>query len=142
RERGERGSLTVHAVFAAVLLMAAVGAAMLWSSISTARHKVAAAADLTALSAAQSLVTDQPTAAPVVNEQVVDRVEGAESEGSEMGDVGGKPCEVAVRVAGLNGVRVIGCVVDAGAVTVRVSVQVELPVGTVSLDASARAGPV
>lgn len=55
----EKGSATLHSLFAAVLLVTALVAATLWSTISTARHKLATAADLTALSAAQSLTTTQ-----------------------------------------------------------------------------------
>ncbi|WP_372446363.1 pilus assembly protein TadG-related protein [Kribbella aluminosa] len=52
--RSERGSATLQVVFAAVLLFAVFAVAILWSAISTARHKLSAAADLTALSAAQA----------------------------------------------------------------------------------------
>ena len=59
----EKGSATLHSLFAAVLLITALTAATLWSAVSTARHKLTTAADLTALSAAQSLDA-QPIADP------------------------------------------------------------------------------
>ena len=59
----ERGSATLHSLFAAVLLITALTAATLWSATSTARHKLTTAADLTALSAAQSL-NAEPVADP------------------------------------------------------------------------------
>jgi len=58
----EKGSATLHSLFAAVLLLTALTAATFWSTISTARHKLATAADLTALSAAESLTTNPATA--------------------------------------------------------------------------------
>ena len=60
----EKGSATLHSLFAAVLLLTALAAATLWSTISTARHQLATAADLTALSAAESLATPPPTTTP------------------------------------------------------------------------------
>ena len=58
--RNQKGSATLHSLFAAVLLLTALAGATLWSTISTARHKLATAADLTALSAAQSLTATDP----------------------------------------------------------------------------------
>ncbi|MFC6161371.1 pilus assembly protein TadG-related protein [Kribbella jiaozuonensis] len=57
--RSERGSATIHTLLAAVLLITALAAATLWSTISTARHRLTTAADLTALSAAQFLATSE-----------------------------------------------------------------------------------
>jgi secretion/DNA translocation related TadE-like protein len=118
--RTERGSATLHTLFAAVLLFTAFTAAILWSAISTARHKLAAAADLTALSAAQSLNTTQPaSAAPPAT-----------------------PCATAARVAVLNKVHLTACVIASDAVTVEVSLQLDLRLARPTLTAAARAGPL
>jgi len=60
--RTDRGSGTIHVLTACLLLSTALAVAILWATISTARHKLAAAADLTALSAAYAL-TASPCAA-------------------------------------------------------------------------------
>jgi secretion/DNA translocation related TadE-like protein len=62
-QRCERGSGTVHTLTACLLLATALAVAILWAAVSTARHKVAAGADLTALSAAYALATDPCAAA-------------------------------------------------------------------------------
>ncbi|MEU8226086.1 Rv3654c family TadE-like protein [Kribbella sp. NPDC048915] len=118
--RSERGSATLHSLFAAVLILTALTAAILWSAISTARHKLAAAADLTALSAARFL-TDPPAATTGPNPT---------------------PCAAAVRVAVLNDVQLTECAISAGSVTVEVSVSLDLRVARPTLTAAARAGPV
>ncbi|WP_410789005.1 pilus assembly protein TadG-related protein [Kribbella sp. C-35] len=126
--RTERGSATLHTLFAAVLLFTALTAAILWSAISTTRHKLAAAADLTALSAAQSLNTIQsPTTA-----QPSDIAQPS----------GTAPCVTAARVAVVNKVRLAACVVASGAVTVEVSLELDLRVARPTLTAAARAGPL
>ena len=116
--RAERGSATLHTLFAAVLLFTALTAAILWSAISTARHKLAAAADLTALSAAQSPRATQGRASAAA------------------------PCATAARVAVANKVRLTACAVAADAVTVEVSLEVDLRVTRPTLTAEARAGPL
>ncbi len=59
----DRGSGTIYVLTACLLLSTALAAAILWAAISTARHKLAAAADLTALSAAHSLTSAPCTTA-------------------------------------------------------------------------------
>jgi secretion/DNA translocation related TadE-like protein len=114
----ERGSATIHTLLAAVLLITALAAATLWSAISTARHKLTTAADLTALSAARSLAPPAGFAAPDT------------------------PCETATRIAILNEVRLANCDATTDAVTVRVSLELDLPLGRPTLSATARAGPL
>ena len=135
----EKGSATLHTLFAAVLLMTALAAAVLWSTISTARHKLATAADLTALSAAQSLTSSQtaidieadpatysalrPQAAPVTG-PVLD------------------PCATAARVAALHKVHLAACDLTSTSVTVRVALELDLRITHPTLAATSRAGPV
>lgn len=145
--RSERGSATLQVLFASVLLLAVFGVAILWSAISTARHKVSAAADLTALSAAQAL--NAPTAGLTTPSGVPgaagDRASGASVVATTQGVLGVssvEACVVAGRVAVRNGVRLTGCEVVADAVSVEVSVDVDLRVVRAPLTASARAGPV
>ncbi|MGW6196060.1 pilus assembly protein TadG-related protein [Kribbella sp. NPDC055110] len=137
--RTERGSATLHTLFAAVLLLTAFTAAILWSAISTARHKLAAAADLTALSAAQSLSTAQfgSAAQPLgSNGQLGDSERPA-------GDAAlAAPCAEAARTAVLNKVELTACVVASDAVTVEVSLQLDLRLTRPTLTAAARAGPL
>ena len=130
--RSERGSATLHTLFAAVLLFTALTAAILWSAISTARHKLTAAADLTALSAAQSLSIqpDDATGEPSSAEQ------------SSVTTPPTTPCATAARTAALNKVELTACVVSSDAVTVEVSLQLDLRVTHPTLSAAARAGPV
>ncbi len=61
--RSDRGSGTIHVLTACLLLSTALATAILWAAISTARHQLAAAADLTALSAANSLASTPCTTA-------------------------------------------------------------------------------
>ncbi|WP_405063735.1 flp pilus-assembly TadE/G-like family protein [Kribbella sp. NBC_01505] len=63
RRRSERGSGTIHMLTACLLLSTALAVAVLWAAVSTARHKLGAAADLTALSAAFSLAATPCVAA-------------------------------------------------------------------------------
>ena len=149
--RTERGSATLHTLFAAVLLFTALTAATLWSAISTARHKLAAAADLTALSAAQSLsATQSPTTAePSSTAQLLgaarligsdDRLEHHEQPAGIVPPA--TPCATAARVAALNKVHLTACVVASDAVTVEVSLQLDLRLTRPTLTAAARAGPL
>ncbi|MGZ0149242.1 pilus assembly protein TadG-related protein [Kribbella sp. WER1] len=135
-KRSERGSATLQVLFCGVLLFAVFAAVILWSAISTARHKVSAAADLAALSAAQVLTTPS----------VGDARRGSYllSSSGRAGAVapGSEACRVAGRVAGGNGARLVGCEVVGGVVSVQVSVEVDLRVGRVTLVGWARAGPV
>jgi secretion/DNA translocation related TadE-like protein len=125
--RSERGGATLHVLFAAVLLFTALVAATLWSAVSTARHRLTAAADLTALSAAQSLTAsqyvdpDEPHAAITPPKT---------------------PCETAARTAALNKVRLTACQVTSTAVTVQVSLQLNLRFTQPTMTSIARAGPV
>ncbi|RZT15366.1 putative Flp pilus-assembly TadE/G-like protein [Kribbella sp. VKM Ac-2569] len=131
--RTERGSATLHTLFAAVLLFTALTAAVLWSAISTARHKLTAAADLTALSAAQSLGAARP---------VRSNGQFEHHEQSHGNAPPATPCATAARVAVLNKVQLTACVVASDAVTVEVSVELDLRLTRPTLTAAARAGPL
>jgi Flp pilus assembly protein TadG len=145
--RSERGSATLQTLFAAALLFTALTAAILWSAISTARHKLSAAADLTALSAAQSLSTSEAIDAP-------DHLNPREDQPAHRADVAERPmmapsatppstpCATAARTAALNKVQLTACVVSGDAVTVEVSVRLDLRLTRPTLSAAARAGPV
>jgi hypothetical protein len=143
--RTERGSATLHTLFAAVLLFTALTAAILWSAISTARHKLAAAADLTALSAAQSLSATQSSstaqllgaARPIGSD---DQLEHREQPAGIVPPA--TPCATAARVAVLNKVHLTACAVASDVVTVEVSLQLDLRLTRPTLTAAARAGPL
>jgi hypothetical protein len=143
--RTERGSATLHTLFAAVLLFTAFTAAILWSAISTAHHKLATAADLTALSAAQSLSSAQSFSAAQLSSAA--RPIGSDGQLEHDEQPAGiappaTPCATAARVAVLNKVRLTACVVASDAVTVEVSLQLDLRLTRPTLTAAARAGPL
>jgi hypothetical protein len=71
-----------------------------------------------------------PAAAPVVARAVAPVVAGA------------TPCETAARIASLNKVHLTNCKVTTDAVTVEVSLQLDLPLGRPTVSATARAGPL
>lgn len=166
--RSERGSATLHVLFAAVLLFTALAVAILWSAISTARHKLTAAADLTALSAAQSLTTTEPGSAepgstgpgstgpgstePVAAEPIAPDLASARptlarptlalpNQTARASPPAGA-CVVAARAAALNRVQLRACEVTSTAVTVEVSLEIDLRLAHPTLTAIARAGPV
>ena len=131
-KRTEQGSATLHVIFMSALLFAALTAATLWTAISTARHKLAAAADLTALSAAQAMVDGLPTAPATTSARPAQLTSASPAQ----------PCATAARTAALNDVHLTSCEVTSTAVTVEVSVELELRIARPTLTASARAGPV
>ncbi|MFI7060553.1 Rv3654c family TadE-like protein [Kribbella sp. NPDC050124] len=113
RVKSERGSGSLLTLFTCLTLATTVAMAILWSAISTARHQLAAAADLTALSAAHAL----PSGAT-------------------------DPCVAARRIAATHEVALADCRTSADSVTIRVTKPLNLPaVGTPTLTAQARAGP-
>ncbi|MEV0287140.1 MULTISPECIES: Rv3654c family TadE-like protein [unclassified Kribbella] len=113
RVKSERGSGSLLTLFACLILATAVAMAILWTSISTARHQLAAAADLTALSAAHSLTSGTAD-----------------------------PCTTAHRIAATHHVNLTACHVTADTVTIRVTKQLTLPaLGTPTLTTQAQAGP-
>jgi Flp pilus assembly protein TadG len=149
----EKGSATLHSLFAAVLLLTALAAAILWSTISTARHKLATAADLTALSAAQSLTN------PAVNDA------GTTASGATTFDITGArtasgatgpdltassspaldrttPCAIAARIAALHKVDLVACHPTPASVTIQVALDLRLPFTHPTLTTTARAGPL
>lgn len=100
-------------LFSCLLLATAIAMATLWAAISTTRHNLATAADLTALSAAQSLASGTAD-----------------------------PCTTAHRIATTHQVRLTSCQATADTVTIQVAKQLTLPaVGSPTLTAQARAGP-
>ncbi|MEV0798043.1 flp pilus-assembly TadE/G-like family protein [Kribbella sp. NPDC050281] len=129
----ERGSATVLSLLAALLLLTALTVATLWSSISTARHKLSAAADLTALSAAQALTaTTQSAATPPTGDN-----------DTAPDPAGAAPCQIADRIATLHKVHVTSCHATPTAVTITVTLQLHLPpFAHPTLTTTARAGPL
>jgi secretion/DNA translocation related TadE-like protein len=113
RRRAERGSGTLLTLFMGLVLATAVAMAILWSAISIARHKLAAAADLTALSAAQALASGAPD-----------------------------PCTTADRIATTHHVDLADCQLAVDSVSIRVTTQLHLAaIARPTLSATARAGP-
>jgi secretion/DNA translocation related TadE-like protein len=97
----------------AVLVLAGV-AAVLWTAVSAGRHRVAAAADLSALSAAQVLQAGDPD-----------------------------PCRTAVRIALSHRAEVASCQVDRETVEVVAAVRLDFgSLGQPTIKATARAGPL
>jgi Flp pilus assembly protein TadG len=149
----EKGSATLHSLFAAVLLLTALAAAILWTTISTARHKLATAADLTALSAAQSLATPAATDADTTASGATPfDITGA---GTASGAAGPDlttssptalnrttPCATAARIAALHKVDLVACHPTPTSVTIRVALDLRLPFAHPTLTTTARAGPL
>jgi secretion/DNA translocation related TadE-like protein len=109
---GERGAATMLAVGWIVVLMTAGWIAMLAAAITAAQHHLEGAADLAALSAAQS----------------------AQS--------GGDACEAAARVARGNDVTVQDCRREGIDIVVTVVDRIDLPLNVDgAITATARAGP-
>ena len=109
----ERGSGTIFTLLMALLLLAAVAMASIWSAISIARHKLATAADLTALSAAQAL----------------------QSRATD-------PCAVALRIAATHHTQLANCHIIGDTVTIQVATRLTLAnLAHPTLTTTARAGP-
>jgi hypothetical protein len=123
----EKGSVTLHSLFAAVLLITALAAATFWSAISTARHRLTTAADLTALSAGAALTADVPL---------------SPSPTSTIDTQLSTTCATAARIAAIHKVQLVACHPTPTAVTVEVALQLHLPFSDPTLTATARAGPV
>ena len=162
----EKGSATLHSLFAAVLLLTALAAATLWSTISTARHKLATAADLTALSAAQSLATPDtsttPSGAAASDTSAADTTaSGATASDSTGADTTASgptgpdltassstaldrmtPCATAARIAALHQVDLVACHPTPTSVTIQVALDLRLPFARPTLTTTARAGPL
>jgi secretion/DNA translocation related TadE-like protein len=112
-ERNERGAGTLLAVWVAMVLMVAGMVGVLWATVSVAAHRVAAAADLTALSAAQAV---------------------------QSGDA--DPCSSAQRIATKLRVTLKTCAIDGETAAVEVALPVRLgSLGSPTLTSEARAGP-
>jgi secretion/DNA translocation related TadE-like protein len=113
RRLDERGSGTLIVLAAALLVLSAGLAAVLWAAVSTAQHRAAAAADLVALSAAQAI---------------------------QMGD---EPCATARRIAAAHLAEVAECRVDGEVVWVVAGVRAQLgSLGRPLVTVPARAGPI
>ena len=132
--RSERGSATLHTLFAVVLLCTVLAAAVLWTAISTARHKLTAAADMTALSAAGSLDASDPVDATGQADLGEQKPTGTRPPAT--------PCATAERIAALNKVQLTACLASSDAVAVEVSLRLDLRIARPTLSAAARAGPV
>ena len=110
----ELGAGTLLALWVAMVLLGAGMVAVLWAAISVGTHRVAAAADLVALSAAQALQAGE-----------------------------GDPCRTAGRIAAEQEVDLRRCQVEGETVAVEVGVVLRLGVlGSPSINTPARAGPV
>jgi hypothetical protein len=131
--RNEKGSATLHSLFAAVLLITALTAGTLWSTISTARHRLTTAADLTALSAGAALSSS--TSPPIDTHLPAGTQLPAETQLST-------PCVAAARIAAVHMVQLVACHPTPTAVTVEVALQLHLPFANPTLTTTARAGPV
>ncbi|WP_165553370.1 pilus assembly protein TadG-related protein [Kribbella capetownensis] len=129
----QRGSATVLSLLAVLLLLTALTVATLWSSVSTARHKLSAAADLTALSAAQALLaTTQSAATPPTGDS-----------GTPPHPAVDTPCEIADRIATLHKVRLTSCHPTDTTVTITVTLQLHVPAfAHPTLTTTSRAGPL
>ena len=149
----EKGSATLHSLFAAVLLLTALAAAILWSTTSTARHKLATAADLTALSAAQSLTNPPATdAGTTASGATTLDITGARTASDPPGpDLTASsstalnrttPCVTAARIAALHKVLLIACHPTPTSVTIQVALDLRLPFTHPTLTTTARAGPL
>ena len=147
--QNEKGSATLHSLFAALLLVTALAAATLWSTVSTARHKLATAADLTALSAAQSLTASETTSTPTTSETTSTHftpppnTSGSYPATSNAIDSAStSPCAVAARIAALHKVDLLACDPTPTSVTVQVALDLRLPFTHPTLTTIARAGPL
>jgi secretion/DNA translocation related TadE-like protein len=113
RRNNERGSGTIFTLLMSLLLLLAVAMATIWSAISVGRHKLAAAADLTALSAAQAIQS------PATD-----------------------PCAVAQRIATIHHVQLADCQITGDTVSVQVATRLTLAnLAHPTLTTTARAGP-
>ncbi|WP_112241394.1 Rv3654c family TadE-like protein [Kribbella monticola] len=111
--RRELGAGTVLALCVAMVLFTAGGVAVLWAAISVGTHRVTAAADMVALSAAQALQAGEPD-----------------------------PCRTAQRIAATQHVDLRTCQLQGQTVTVEVGIVLHLGVlGSPSINTPARAGP-
>jgi secretion/DNA translocation related TadE-like protein len=109
----ERGSATLLMMAAGLLVLVCGMAVVLWSAVSTAHHRAAAAADLAALSGAQAIQSD------------------------------GDPCAAALRIAGKQGASLDACTVYGEEVLVVAGVRAELgSLGRPVVRSTARAGTV
>jgi secretion/DNA translocation related TadE-like protein len=109
----ERGSGTLIVLAAALLVLSAGLAAVVWAAVSTAQHRAAAAADLVALSAAQAV------------------------------QAGDEPCATAQRVAAAHLAELSECTVDGELVRVVTGVRAQLgSLGRPLVTVAARAGPI
>ena len=148
----EKGSATLHSLFAAVLLLTALAAAILWSTISTARHKLATAADLTALSAAQSLANPAADASTTALGATTFDITGTRTASDPPGpDLTTSsptalnpttPCAIAARIAALHKVDLLACRPTPTSVTIQVALDLRLPLIHPTLTTTARAGPL
>ncbi|WP_405070683.1 pilus assembly protein TadG-related protein [Kribbella sp. NBC_01510] len=149
----EKGSATLHSLFAAVLLLTALAAAILWSTISTARHKLATAADLTALSAAQSLANPaaadaSTTASGATTFDITGARTASDLPGPDLTTSSSSaldrtiPCAIAARIAALHKVDLVACHLTPTSVTIQVALDLRLPFTHPTLTTTARAGPL
>jgi secretion/DNA translocation related TadE-like protein len=120
RRCDERGSATLLALAAGLLLVGAGLVCALWAVVSTGHHRAAAGAEMAALSAAQAI---QP--------------------GGDRQAERDKPCDVASRIALTHRAELLSCRSDGDTVEVVAAVELRLGVlGSPSVKSTARAGPV
>ena len=131
----DRGSATLWTVAVALLVMMSTAAVMLIAIAISARHRVATAADLSALAAASALASAQMASA---------RVASAQMESSDpTTSATNQACRAARDVAQANGARLSECQVDGPIVDVVTTATVPALryLGSQSVSAHARAGP-
>lgn len=117
RRRNEQGAGTILVLGVALAVLTSTLLAVVWATISLTAHRANAAADLTALSAAQ-------VAADIETGPSTD------------------PCTTARRIAELHEVELRSCQVEDQTVTVAVTAQLRLgSIGSPDITARARAGP-
>lgn len=105
--------MTVAVAGLALVLVSIAALVATLGAVAVARHRAAAAADLAALSAARHVIEGQPRA-----------------------------CEVATRIAGLQGALVVSCVLERQDVVVEVTVRPPGSLGLIGVGhGRARAGP-
>ncbi|NEA35610.1 Rv3654c family TadE-like protein [Streptomyces sp. SID13031] len=113
-DRTDRGSATLLALGIAAVLLGGCLVGVLWAAVSVGHHRVDAAADLVALSAAQAQQSNPADA-----------------------------CPTAARIADTHRVELKTCRTEGEAVSVAVTLRLHLGVlGTPLLTGEARAGPI
>lgn len=117
--RDEQGSAALIVLGLVGVLVTVTLAGLVVGALLTGQRRAAAAADLAALAAADSVVSSTPVLSTSA------------------------PCEEAAKIGVANGARLVSCTVEGDEVTVAVVVSVPVLMGAdVAVSGRARAGPV